>query len=79
MENIVHIYEVLQMIFFSNKQYTRTSLIEEVIETFGEDVLFTNCSDGRMSPGEIIDFLVSKNKIEFHGDDLVPVGTPCKR
>lgn len=77
MENIAHIHEVLQMIFFSNKSFTKSSLIAEVIDTFGEDVLFTNCSEINMKPEEIIDFLISKNKIELRGEEIIPVGSTC--
>ncbi len=77
MENIHHVHEVLQMLAFSNQEFTRESLVTEIETTFGKDVLFANCADINFNAEEIIDFMKSKNKVEEKEGKIRLVSQPC--
>lgn len=56
----IHAHEVLHMMEGNN--YTETSLIEAIKETFGENQTFYACSAENMNIDELIIFLKNKGK-----------------
>jgi len=59
----VHGHEVIRMMLTSNKAYTKASLEDEIITTFGKGTLFYTCSASNLSPKELVDFLVKRGKL----------------
>lgn len=62
MKNQIHGHEVMRMMLESDKEYTKETLYEAIVEKFGEDSKFYACSADTMSPKEVIEFLESKGK-----------------
>jgi probable metal-binding protein len=58
----IHGHEVMQMMLQSGKAYTRTSLLTDIVTTFGPDSRFFTCSAQNLTPEGIIDFLQAKGK-----------------
>lgn len=58
----IHGHEVMQMMIASGKVYTKDSLEQDIIDTFGEDTRFYTCSVKNMNAGELVDFLKNKGK-----------------
>ena len=50
------------MMLASGKIYTRSSLLAEIVTTFGADARFFTCSAQNLTPQGIIDFLQAKGK-----------------
>ena len=67
----VHGHEVMQLIFGSNKSFTKDSLVEEIIRHFGEDTRFYNCSADNMTATDIVAFFESKGKFIFTDNGMV--------
>ena len=74
---LLHIHEVLNIIYGSDKIYTVEELKQEVIDSFGEDVNFTSCSDNQFFIDDMIDFMVQRGKIQVQGDKIYPFGGAC--
>jgi len=74
---VLHIHEVLNIIYGSDKIYTIEELKQEVLDSFGEDVNFTSCSDNRFFIDDMIDFMVQRGKIQVQGDKIYPFGEAC--
>jgi probable metal-binding protein len=68
----IHGHEVMQMIFGSNKALTREALIEEIVQHFGEDTRFYNCSADNMTAKDIVAFFESKGKFICTDNGIVP-------
>ena len=62
MADSIHGHEVMQMMVGSNKSYTRESLIQAIIEKFGEDARFHTCSAENMTPAQLVEFLQQRQK-----------------
>lgn len=58
----VHGHKVLELIIQSPNHYTAESLVEKVINDFGEEVSFYTCSEESLSPEGLLDFLLQKGK-----------------
>jgi len=58
----IHGHEVIQMMLQSGKAYTRTSLLTDIVATFGPDSRFFTCSAENLTAEGIIDFLQAKGK-----------------
>ena len=58
----IHGHEVIQMMLQSGKAYTRTSLLTDMVATFGPDARFFTCSAENLTAEGIIDFLQAKGK-----------------
>lgn len=59
----IHGHEVMKMMLTSGRTYTRASLTEEIIRSFGADARFFTCSAENLTPAELIDFLEVKGKL----------------
>ena len=72
----IHGHEVMQLIFSSEKAFTREALINEITKHFGEDTRFYNCSADGMTAADIVAFFESKGKFSFtdNGMALNPSG-----
>ncbi|MBC2603546.1 YecH family metal-binding protein [Puniceicoccus vermicola] len=58
----IHGHAVLEMMAQSDHTYTRTSLIAEIKENFGDDARFVICSGGNMTAEVLVDTLAAKGK-----------------
>ncbi len=61
--NIVHIHNVLDILVDSETPYTEENLIGKISNEFGKDVQFSSCADHIFPKEEVVQFLLSKNKI----------------
>jgi probable metal-binding protein len=62
MMNQVHGHEVMRMMLASGKPYTKTTLAEDIISTFGKDARFHTCSAADMTAEGIVEFLEAAGK-----------------
>ncbi len=62
MNNIKHIHEVIFLIEKSDQQWTPEELIENIGNTWGEDVHFGSCSGNAFPKEYALDFLLSRQK-----------------
>jgi len=62
MENSIHGHEVMRMMVESGKQYSRSSLREEIENNFGQQARFHTCSAFDMTADDLIDFLEARGK-----------------
>ncbi len=58
----IHGHEVLDMMLQSGKAYTRATLLNDIVATFGPDSRFFTCSADNLTPEELINFLQAKGK-----------------
>ncbi len=58
----IHGHQVVQMMLNSSKGYTRESLLNDIVQTFGADARFYTCSAEDLTPAGLIDFLEAKGK-----------------
>ena len=77
MDNLYHVHEILEMISFSNSEFSPKNLIDEIRTTFGEDANFTNCAEQILTPEEVLDFLINKKKVVIENEIIKFVGKPC--
>lgn len=59
----VHIHNVLDLLVEAEKPLKEEELIEKIVNDYGKDVYFANCSDRLFQKEEVVNFLLSKNKI----------------
>ena len=52
----------MEMMLQSGKTYTRSSLLADILATFGPSALFFTCSAENLTPEGLIDFLQAKGK-----------------
>ena len=62
MNNIKHIHEVIFLIEKSDQTWTPDELIENIGNTWGEDVHFGSCSGNAFPKEDALDFLLSRQK-----------------
>lgn len=74
---LLHIHEVLNIIYNSDKNFTIEELKQEVINNFGEDISFTSCSENEFEINEMVDFMLHRGKIQLQGDKIYPFGEAC--
>lgn len=74
---LLHIHEVLNIIYNSDKNFTIEELKQEVINNFGEDISFTSCSENEFEINEMVDFMLQRGKIQLQGDKIYPFGEAC--
>lgn len=72
--NTIHIHEILDIIYSSERAFTIGSLEEEVRRIYGNDVHFKSCADQRFGIKEMVDFMYSRGKIEIKDDRIFPAG-----
>ena len=58
----IHGHEVIEMMLQSGKSYTRPTLLNDILSTFGPDARFFTCSAENLTPEGLIDFLQAKGK-----------------
>jgi len=75
--SVIHIHEVLDIIYNSEIVYTIEELNQEVIKNFGEDISLTSCSDHEFEINEMVNFMVDRGKIQLQGDKIIPLGESC--
>jgi probable metal-binding protein len=76
---IIHIHEILDMIYSSGKIYTVSSLKEEVQKKYGSHIHFVSCADHRFDMEDMVNFMLERGKIEVKGDMIFPAGASyCK-
>lgn len=75
--DLLHIHDVLNIIYNSEKIYTIEELEQEVINNYGEDINLTSCSDNVFGITEMIDFMVGRGKIQLQGNKVYPIGESC--
>jgi len=75
---LLHIHEVLDIIYNSRKIYTIEELEKEVLESFGEDISLTSCSENEFEISEMVDFMVERGKIQLQGNKIYPIGKSCE-
>ena len=74
---LLHIHEVLNIIYNSDKVFTIEELKQEVINNFGEDISFTSCSESEFEINDMVDFMLQRGKIQLEGDKIYPFGEAC--
>ena len=74
---LLHIHEVLNIIYNSDKVFTIDELKQEVINNVGEDISFTSCSENEFEINDMIDFMLLRGKIQLEGDKIYPFGEAC--
>lgn len=74
---LLHIHEVLNLIYSSNKIYTVDELKQEIIRNFGEDVYFTSCSENEFDIESMVDFMEQRGKILVQDNKIYPFGEAC--
>ena len=74
---LLHIHEVLNIIYNSDKIFTIEELKQEVIHNFGDDISFTSCSEKEFEINEMVDFMLQRGKIQLQGDKIYPYGEAC--
>ena len=72
---VIHIHEVLDLIYESNDLYTIETLNEAVSRKFGKDVTLTSCADNRFGIEGMIQFMVERGKITVLDNTIYPAGT----
>ena len=75
--DLIHIHDVLDIIYNSEKIYTVEELEQEVINNFGEGICLTSCSDNAFGISEMINFMVERGKIRLQGNEIYPIGESC--
>jgi len=75
--DLLHIHDVLDIIYNSDKIYTIEELEKEVIHNYGEDINLTSCSDNVFGITEMIDFMVDRGKVQLQGNKIFPIGQSC--
>ncbi len=58
----IHGHEVLNMMLQAGHGFTRASLEQAILETFGSEARFYTCSAQDMTAAELIDFLEQRGK-----------------
>lgn len=77
--NIIHIHDVLDMIYQTNKIYTIEELKKEVVENYGDDINLTSCSDHLFEIDDMINFMQERGKIRLEGEKIYPTaGQTCE-
>ncbi len=69
MQEIIHAHEIFSLVEESDELLTFAAFKERIVQKFGADARFTNCTKEEYSIDEIITFLVSRDKIrltDFH-------------
>ena len=64
----IHAHEVMRMMLKLNRDFSRESLGEAIIERFGEKARFHSCSAAGMDVNEVIDFLENRGKFVARAD-----------
>lgn len=80
MNNIRHIHEVIFLVQKKGKYENTASLHNDIIDTMGEDVQFSSCSNNTFSLDKVVEFLVDRNKIVVNTDGSIklhPEMTMC--
>ena len=75
--SLLHIHDVLNIIYGSDRIYTVDELKEEIKNSHGEDVRLTSCSENQFEIDSMIDFMLQKGKIQLDGDKIYPFGEAC--
>jgi probable metal-binding protein len=75
--SLLHIHDVLDIIYNGEKIYTIEELEQEVIENFGEDISLTSCSENEFGLSEMVEFMVQRGKIQLQGNKIYPTGESC--
>lgn len=61
----------MEMMLSSGHTYTRDSLETAIVERFGSEARFHTCSAENMTPRELVNFLVARNKFIDTGEGFV--------
>ena len=77
MNEVFHIHEVLRMIFTSEQPFTKSGLLSEITNRFGQNPQFTSCSEYTFDINEVIPFLLERQKISIDGERIIPISAPC--
>ncbi len=77
MDNIRHIHDVLNLIYSTDKKYSKYELTAHLQDVFGEDVHFTSCSENVFPLSEVVPFLLSRNKIRLQDELIIPLTPAC--
>jgi probable metal-binding protein len=70
----IHIHDILDLIYTSGNTFTIDSLKDEVMKLYGRDVHFNSCADHRFGVEGMIEFMVSRGKINIQDDRIYPAG-----
>jgi probable metal-binding protein len=73
----LHIHDVLDIIYGSDRIYTIEELEQEVLNKYGEDIRLTSCSENQFGISEMVDFMVSRDKIQLKDNRIYPIGESC--
>ena len=73
----IHIHDVLDIIYSSERLYTIDQLKEEVTARFGENINVTSCSENDFGIAEMVNFMLQRRKITLDGDLIIPAGHSC--
>ncbi len=68
MSNVKHIHEVLFLFQELGSFENEETLIKVIKQRHGDDVQFTSCSNQPFGLGEVVDFLVGREKIVKNPD-----------
>jgi probable metal-binding protein len=75
--SVLHIHEVLGIIYNSDKIFTIEELKKEVINSYGDNIIFTSCADNEFEIEDMIDFMLQRGKIQVQGNKIYPYGEAC--
>lgn len=75
--SLLHIHEVLNLIYSSDKIYTIDELKAEVVRNFGENVSFTSCAENEFEIDDMVHFMQQRGKIRVEDGKIYPFGEAC--
>lgn len=62
-QNTFHVHQVMEMINHENRALALTEIITLIEQKFGANAIFESCSMSGMSPADVIQFLLGREKI----------------
>ena len=68
---MIHAHEILKLIGNNERHFNKDSLGDLIKETFGENVIFSNCSGNTFGYEEVFNFFIEKSKIEINDDSTI--------
>jgi len=64
----IHAHEVMHMMLELDRDFSRESLSQAIVERFGVDAKFHSCSQAGMDVHAVVDFLESRGKFVARAD-----------
>ena len=62
MSDKIHGHDVMRMMLDNGESYTKDTLRDAIIDSFGEETRFYTCSAENMTASELVEFLANRGK-----------------